>query len=244
MNLIIDIGNTFTKYFVIEKNEIIHHEQKESSLESPIDMFLDNFPQIKGLIISSVVTKKYYYPEVIKNRLDTIILLDEKTPIPVNNHYKTPETLGKDRIAAIVGAHNIFPNQNVLAIDAGTAIKFDFINKNGDYFGGNISPGLSMRFKALNHYTSRLPLLSAIDNHAFFGSKTSEAIIAGVQNGIIFEIDGYINRLKEQYKQLKVILTGGDSFFFAGKLKNRIFAKPFLVALGLNRILEYNVKKL
>ncbi|NJO91988.1 MAG: type III pantothenate kinase, partial [Chloroflexia bacterium] len=110
--------------------------------------------------------------------------------------------------------------------------------------GGNISPGMSMRFKALNQLTSKLPLLSSKDEDILLGTNTNEAIIAGVQNGIIFEMDMYIDKLRELHKDIKVILTGGDGFFFAGKLKNPIFAKPFLVALGLNRILEYNVKKL
>lgn len=243
MNLIIDIGNTFTKMFVVDKGKVIHHEQIETIKKLSIEKTLATFPKIRDLIISSVV-KKNILGEKIEGRFDNVIYLDASTPLPIKNNYKTPKTLGKDRIAAIVGAHNIYPNENVLAIDAGTAITYDFINIKGEYFGGNISPGLSMRYKALNKFTSKLPLLSPVREYSFFGASTDEAIVAGVQNGIIFEIDAYVDKLIETYKNVKVILTGGDSFFFEGKLKNRIFAKPFLVALGLNRILEYNVKKL
>jgi len=244
MNLIIDIGNTFTKIFVFKNNEIIL-DKKLNSLEEPeIIKTLDTFPEIRHLIISSVAETKSILQENMTTKLGTIINLNSETPLPIKNKYRSPKTLGKDRIAAIVGAYNIFPGESVLAIDAGTAITFDFVNKNGEYKGGNISPGLSMRFNALNHFTSRLPLLKPSNNYSFIGTNTEEAIIAGVQNGLIFEIDSYIDKLNEQHKDLKVILTGGDTFFFASKLKNRIFAKPFLVAIGLNGILLYNVKKL
>ncbi len=243
MNFVIDIGNTLTKLFVAKSNEIIYNEQLTTEENYKMVQVLEKFPSIKNLIISSVVDKKLEFNRRIVKKLKNIIYLDETTPLPIKNYYKTPKTLGKDRIAAIVGAHNIFPRENVLAIDAGTAITYDFVNQKGEYNGGNISPGMSMRFRALNQLTSKLPLLSSKDEVIFFGTNTSEAIIAGVQNGIIFEMDTYIDKLREMHHQVKVILTGGDGFFFAGKLKNPIFAKPFLVALGLNRILEYNVKK-
>lgn len=244
MNLVIDIGNTLTKTFVFKNEELTYDKQFSSLRKKDIQQIFNRFPEINHLIISSVTKNTLRLPDIAKDKLDKLIYLNENTPLPIVNKYKTPETLGKDRIAAIVGANNIFPGENVLAIDAGTAITFDFINKNGEYSGGNISPGLSMRFNALNYFTSKLPLLKPDENFPFIGTSTGKAIIAGVQNGIIFEIDGYIDTLSEQYEDLKVILTGGDTFFFAHKLKNRIFAKPFLVALGLNRILEYNVKKI
>ncbi|MDF1550326.1 MAG: type III pantothenate kinase [Bacteroidales bacterium] len=243
MNLIVDIGNSLTKLFVFEQGEIIHNSQFDEMTEKEIVSIFRSYQKISHCIISSVKNLKEDHLKLIQNKLKSVIFLDNKTILPISNNYKSPETLGKDRIAAIVGAYNIFPEQHVLVVDAGTAITFDFINNMGVYNGGNISPGLSMRFKALNQFTERLPLLKPKENEKFMGENTHEAIIAGVQNGIIFEIETYIDKFLEQYPDLKVILTGGDTFFFAHKLKNRIFAKPFLVAIGLNRILLDNVKE-
>jgi type III pantothenate kinase len=173
-----------------------------------------------------------------------IIYLDRNTRLPIINNYKSKVSLGKDRIAAAVGANTIFPNSNVLVIDAGTALTFDFVSDNNEYMGGNISPGMQMRFKALKTFTSKLPLLDKSEEFYLTANNTNDAIISGVQSGIIFEMDSYINEYKKKYNDLKVILTGGDSFFFEYKLKNRIFAKPFLTAVGLNRILEYNAKQI
>ncbi|HKL32104.1 MAG TPA: type III pantothenate kinase, partial [Tangfeifania sp.] len=161
-------------------------------------------------------------------------------PLPIENLYQTKDTLGKDRIAAVVGAFDLYPNTNVLVIDAGTAITFDIINEQGQYLGGNISPGLEMRFKALNKFTGRLPLVRKNDFDNLYGRTTEEAILAGVQHGIVFETDKAIETFKEFYNNLKVIITGGDAIFFDKKLKNSFFVHFNLTALGLNRILEHN----
>ncbi len=241
MNLIIDIGNTATKYYIFKLDEIMYKNKVESGEIIDFSFLYDKFPMIKNIIISSVATNEINIPNKIKNNIQTIIYLDENTPLPIKNNYQNKSTLGKDRIAAVVGAYNILPNHNVLVIDSGTAITFDFINKNAEYEGGNISPGLNMRFKALHEYTKRLPLVSQSTDCQLIGTCTQTAVKAGVQYGIIFEIDAYIDKFREKYSDLKVILTGGDAFFFVNKLKNRIFANYNLVALGLNRILEYNV---
>lgn len=243
MNLIIDKGNSFTKIFVFDKDNLIHNHQLKNLTISSFKKCLKKFPGIKYCIVSSVSDIKKEILLHIEQHFSKVVILDENTRLPIKNDYHTPKTLGKDRIAAAVGAYNIFPNTNVLVVDAGTAITFDFINSDGVYKGGNISPGMTMRYNALHKFTARLPLLEATELDILIGKNTHEAIIAGVQNGIIFEIDAYIKKLLEQYHDLKVILTGGDTFFFAHKLKNPIFAKPFLVALGLNRILIDNVKK-
>ncbi len=241
MNLIIDIGNTSAKYYIFDFGEVIYNGQRDSGEVVDFSFLHDKFPMINNIIISSVATEKINIPQSIESKIQNIIYLDENTVLPIKNNYKSQSTLGKDRIAAVVGAYNIFPNQNVLVIDAGTAITFDFINKNAEYEGGNISPGLNMRFKALHEYTNRLPLVSQSSDFELVGDCTQAAITAGVQYGIIFEIDSYIDKFKEKYSNLQVILTGGDAFFFANKLKNRIFANSNLIALGLNRILENNV---
>jgi type III pantothenate kinase len=242
MNLVVDIGNSFVKLFVFENNKLIHFQQHNTIGQSLNSELFSVYPVINHAIISSVAEMPFELVDLIKQVSHNLIVLDHNTPVPIKNSYKTPETLGKDRLAGIVGAYNIYKGQNVLAIDCGTALTFDLINQQAEYIGGNISPGLNMRFNALNHFTKRLPLLEKNDSFELMGKSTEEAIIAGVQNGIIFEIDAYINKLKVDFTDLKVILTGGDTFFFAHKLKNTIFAEPYLVAIGLNRILQYNVK--
>ena len=136
----------------------------------------------------------------------------------------------------------MFPSTNNLIFDFGTAITIDFINANNQYLGGNISPGLNTRFKALHHYTGKLPLIEKNEHFEMTGKTTEEAIISGVQKGIVYEIEGYIREMQSSFANLNVIFTGGDAFFFEKKVKNSIFVEPMLVFFGLNRILEYNAK--
>jgi len=171
------------------------------------------------------------------------MVLSAETPVPVNNLYKTPETLGKDRLAAVVGAHSLFPDKNILVLDAGTALTIDFIDKDGNYRGGNISPGLNMRFRALHEYTQKLFLQSQSDEYQFLGCDTASAITSGVQNGIIFEINYYIDHFVKQFPGLVTILTGGDVNFLVDKIKKYIFAEPNLVFIGLMKIIEFNINK-
>jgi len=229
---------------LFEKQEISFSHKISSDDVFKIFDVLKDFKDLNHLIISSVVKLPDDFFKKIKAYASITVVLDEKTDLPINNNYESKSSLGKDRVAAAVGANTIFPNTNVLIIDAGTALTIDFVSESNEYQGGNISPGISMRFKALNTFTSKLPLLDKSDNFYLTAKNTNDAIISGVQNGIIFEIDGYIEQYKKKYADLKVILTGGDSFFFERKLKNTIFAKPFLTAIGLNRILEYNAKSI
>ncbi|MCD8193274.1 MAG: type III pantothenate kinase, partial [Tannerellaceae bacterium] len=156
--------------------------------------------------------------------------------------YQTPHTLGKDRLAAAVGANYLQPGKDLLIIDAGTAITYEVVEAAGIYTGGNISPGMTTRFRALNHFTEKLPLVAEKEDIPPIGYNTETAIQAGVVNGIIYEMDGYINDLRVKYPGLLVFLTGGHSFYFERRLKNSIFADINLVMTGLNRILEYNVE--
>jgi len=175
---------------------------------------------------------------------DNCIELDHHTPIPLINRYRTPDTLGYDRIAAAVGAYTIYPEKNVLVIDAGTAITYDLVTGGGEYMGGNISPGMAIRFKSLNKYTNRLPLLEpSIEEPPLLGSSTKEAIQSGVINGILFELDGFIGDVSRLHPELKVVLTGGDAKYFEGKLKSSIFVDLNLNLIGLNRILEHNASE-
>jgi type III pantothenate kinase len=168
------------------------------------------------------------------------ILLNHLLPLPIQINYKTPETLGVDRIAAVCGAIDIFPNRSSLVIDAGTAITYDFIDGHGNYEGGAISPGIEMRFEALHTFTERLPLVTKNGDLTLIGNSTETCIRSGVLNGVVAEMEGIINNYKQLYPDLGVVLCGGNSFFFENRLKPTIFATPDLVLSGLNRILLHN----
>ncbi|HAX95268.1 MAG TPA: type III pantothenate kinase [Prolixibacteraceae bacterium] len=243
MNLIIDIGNSLTKVYLFDEGRAVESFVIDKTIIPFIQQLLIDYKSIKRAIISST---RDYDPE-ISGLLDKLpdgwSELTSETELPIANKYKTPETLGKDRLAAVVGAQTLFPGRNVLVIDAGTAITYDIINELGEYYGGSISPGLLMRFRALHQFTGRLPLLMPRDRFEFPGNSTEEAIISGVEQGILFEIEAYIAHFKKNYKNLEVIFTGGDSNFFDSKLKNSFFVCSNLVAFGLNRILDHNAKK-
>ena len=240
MNLTIDIGNTNIKVALFENSKIIMTRiYKEFTVRQLNDLF--NEYKFGNVILSSVIASDLLVNDLQTDRYN-FVELTNKTPLPIKNLYKSPETLGNDRIAAVTGANEIFPANTVLVIDAGTAITYDIINMNAEYDGGNISPGLTMRFRALNKFTDRLPLLSRRDNFSDFGTTTEEALISGVQKGIIYEMEGYIKEAGEKYNDLEVILTGGDAYFFDKILKKRIFVEPNLISIGLNSILEHNVR--
>ena len=240
MNLVIDIGNSRVKLSVFNRGDVIFTIPLDEITPENIQMLKEEHPSLTQAILSTTRDVSSDLTDYLTNNFDTFIELDSETPLPIENLYETKETLGKDRLAAVVGAFDLYPNTNVLVIDAGTAITFDIINEKGQYLGGNISPGLAMRFKALNKFTGRLPLVQKNDFENLYGRTTEEAIRAGVQHGIVFETDKAIETFKEFYNNLKVIITGGDAKFFDKKLKNSFFVHFNLTALGLNRILEHN----
>ncbi len=207
-------------------------------------IFIPVTADLKGAIISSVVNYSREIIDYLSNLYGTCIELNHSTPIPLENRYQTPDTLGYDRIAAAVGAYTICPGKNVLVIDAGTAITYDIVTSGGEFLGGNISPGLEIRFKSLNKYTNRLPHLERPEEiPPLVGSSTREAIQSGVVNGLLFEMDGFIGAISQNYPKLQVVLTGGDAKYFVGKLKSSIFVDPNLNLIGLNRILEHNAER-
>jgi len=243
MNLIIDQGNTVSKFAVFKKGEIIMRFIEPELNVAILQTILKKHPEISECILSSVAQYSADIPLFLRERLSNLIILNPQTPLPIINNYSTKETLGYDRIADAVGACTVFPGKNVLIIDAGTAITIDLLTSKGEFYGGNISPGLDLRFRALHEFTKRLPLIKKDEEYPLLGKSTMEAILSGVINGAVFEVDGYIDILKSQYNDLKIILTGGDINFFDKKLKNSIFAHSNLNLTGLNRILEYNVEK-
>jgi type III pantothenate kinase len=219
---------------------MIHFELLEKSkMQRIIDYVREQ--KIQNAIISSVAENPEEISGYLSEHCSRYMVLNHITKIPVENLYRTKETLGKDRLAAVIGANYLHPAQNLLVIDAGSAITYDFINSSGQYLGGNIAPGIQMRYKALNSFTQKLPLVEPSLLVPQMGQDTIEAIRAGVQKGILYEVDGTINEFKVLYPDLKVLLTGGDIKYFDNKVKNLIFVVSNLVLIGLNRILNYNV---
>jgi type III pantothenate kinase len=230
------------KVAVFDGEHIIASFFKENSDMSWVNEIFGQYHPDKG-IMSSVIEKNDTLTNSLTEKLSCFLWLDEHIPVPVSIEYETKNTLGKDRVAAVVGANYLQPEQNILIIDAGTAITYEIIEAPGIYKGGNISPGLTTRFRSLNQFTKRLPLVKEKDDVPLIGTSTESAILAGVVNGIVYEMDGYIDMLKAKYCDIFIFLTGGHSFYFERRLKNHIFADANLVLVGLNRILEYNAKK-
>jgi type III pantothenate kinase len=225
-----------------DDRRIVSLLRKDNNDASWIDEVFEQYHPGMG-IMSSVIYSDGALVGTLQKRLPYFLWLDENVPTPVKIEYETKDTLGKDRIAAVIGATFLKPGQNALVIDAGTAITYEIVEASGVYVGGNISPGLTTRFRALNRFTERLPLVTERNDVPLIGTSTESAILAGVVNGIIFEMDGYIDMLKKKYGDIFVFLTGGHSFYFERRLKSHIFADANLVLIGLNRILEYNAKK-
>lgn len=242
MQLVIDIGNTRVKAALFEGLELKHFFVYDSTTELLASGILEKYA-VTDCILASVVNEIEPFLEMLRWKVK-LLLFNADTPVPIKNLYKSAHTLGSDRLAGAVGGNNFSPNSNVLVIDAGTCIKYNFITNNNEYLGGGISPGLQMRFKAMHTFTSRLPLLE-VDEKAdvLIGRDSNESIISGAQKGAVAEVDGIIEEYKSQYPDIKVVLTGGDVNFFAKRLKNSIFADQNLILKGLNVILEYNLNR-
>lgn len=241
MNLIVDIGNTCLKIALFEKNNLI----EKSYL---LDNYLDNIKNIlsknpvENSIVSNVGEINDELISVLNDNTD-LVLFKNILKLPFKNTYSSKETLGQDRIALVSSASFQFPDENVLIIDAGTCITYDFKNHNNEYIGGGISPGIKMRFKSLNLFTSKLPLIDVFDDFKLIGNNTKESLISGVINGTTMEIDGIIQQYCDKFKNIRIILTGGDSKFLLKRIKNTIFADQNFLTKGLNYLLEANIEK-
>jgi type III pantothenate kinase len=237
MNIVVDIGNTRSKVGIFENNILIRKETFGSMNE--LCAFLSEAEPV-NVLVSSVATVA---PELSSSlsKAKRILSLDHHLPIPIRNLYATPETLGVDRLAAACGAHFLFPNTDCLIIDAGTCINYEFINKQSEYLGGAISPGLTMRFESMRHGTAKLPLATLISNPPLIGNTTLACLQSGAINGAIEEVHGIIARYVSTYPALRVILCGGDANVFENHLNPSIFVAPELVLMGLNSILLHNV---
>ena len=239
MNLIIDAGNTKIKWAVFQEGRILEKKIGNVWEDLEISELLRSFPGISTCMLSSTRDEWPQLEQLMQINSISFYRLSHQIPLPIQLSYKTPGTLGLDRIAGAAGAQVAFPGEPALIIDMGTAITYDFLSSEGLFMGGNISPGMEIRFSSLQRYTDNLPLVEFNDKVDLLGTSTEEAIQAGVQNGILYEITSYINTLINKYNGLRVILTGGTSEYFVKKLKKTIFVDPNLVLKGLNHILEH-----
>ncbi len=239
MNLVIDIGNTLAKLVVFDGGEPVYEEYtSNASLDALARVARTYRPQ--RAVVSTVVDLAPAARRALDGLSVPMLRVDGNTPVPLEVLYHTPHTLGADRLAAVVGAVTLRPGCNLLIVDAGTCVTYELVEASGRYLGGNISPGLDMRLRALHEHTGRLPLVDPDGPLPPLGYDTPTAIRSGVVRGLRLEIEGYIHRYREKYPDLFVFLTGGTRLDFDDRLKNCIFADKYLVPRGLNRILEYN----
>jgi type III pantothenate kinase len=239
MNLVIDIGNTRAKVALFQADKPVRDGILELSEPASLFRFLGPNKAAK-LILSSVVKQ---LPAFLEDYLVSIPSIEfaHDTPVPIQNKYESASTLGGDRLAAAVGGWKRYTGADLLVIDAGTCIKYNFVSAAGEYLGGGISPGINMRFMAMHNLTGKLPLIEANEDFDhLIGSTTQDSLLSGVMNGILEEVEGIINRYKTQYHEVQIVVTGGNYHFFEKRLKKRIFAHPNIVLEGLNEILEYN----
>ena len=243
MNLIIDVGNTLVKLAVFSAGKLNVKETVE------MDFFLERvsslkekYPSIKKAIISSVGRLNRGDLKYIETHFD-LVQLNSETKLPFTNLYETPKTLGVDRIALVCASVQQFPDKNVLIIDAGTCITYDFVTYRNEYLGGAISPGIGIRYKSLNNLTANLPLLEIEVPNSIIGASTNNSIHSGVINGVLKEIDGVIEEYVLKYSDLTVILTGGNTNFLSKQLKSSIFANSNFLLEGLNYILQFNLNE-
>lgn len=234
MNLAVDIGNTLVKTGVFKGKELIGTKTFDTVAE-----LLKNKGILKDITCITVSSVTDEHEDLIMHfKAIPVHLFTKKTIIPLVNKYQSPDTLGADRILASLGAFTLFPNRNVLTIDAGTCIKYNFVNTANEFIGGAISPGLSMRLKAMNHFTSKLPVQEPDLNYdKLTGTNTEESLLSGAMIGSVCEVESFILRYKEVYNDLEIVITGGDAPYLCKQLKNRFFADAHLVLKGLNSII-------
>ena len=243
MNLIIDIGNSSVKLAVFEENSMLDFNRTHiGGLEGSVKKILTYYPKVKQIILASVTAFDRQDFCNIFNAYNPIFV-DSDFDYPFANLYNSTSKLGVDRLALVSAAVFKYPEQNVLVIDAGSCITYDFVDTKADYHGGAISPGLKMRYKALHYQTDRLPLLAPNLPNQIIGNSTEESIHYGVVRGVVHEIEGIISSYRSNFPNLTVILTGGDANFLCKQFKISIFVLSNFLLEGLNFLLEMNSNK-
>ncbi len=226
--VLIDLGNTKIKSAEVFEGKI-GNEQKCMSINE-LDLF---YPKETPFCICNTGGKKVDFPA------REIFFINYQTKLPITLNFKTPKTLGSDRIAGAVGCMDLFPNQNCLLIDMGTCVTMDFVSKEGVFEGGIISPGLKMRMRAMAESTATLPDISGEWNRveeSLLGKSTKECLLSGSYFGILHEINSVISKFEQEFTTINVILSGGDAKYFESKVKAHIFVGSKIVLNGMYRI--------
>lgn len=239
MNLVVDIGNSLIKTAVMDGGEAIDVRRYEALDPGAVKAIVGEYPSLERAIVASTGQSTAHAAELLRSAGLRVLEMSHSTAVPIGNDYHTPQTLGVDRLAAAVGAVCVMGCRDCVIVDFGTAITIDLV-EGGVFRGGNISPGVRTRFRALHDYTERLPECEPTEEQLTIGASTREAIEQGVMQGITNEIEGYIRSFMQSNAKLSLIFTGGDAKYFVKRIKNAIFAKCDLVFCGLNTILEYN----
>ena len=240
MYLIVDIGNSRAKIVVVEGANILYNTVAECVSVDIVEGLMAQYSGITHAIISTTRGDGESVKTLLSGYIGEVVLFTPATtPIPIANHYHTPNTLGADRLAAAVGAWAMYPDSDIMVVDFGTAITIDYV-VGGAFVGGNISPGVSTRFRSLNDYTACLPLCEPTEVVLEYGRTTREAIEQGVMRGVEHEIRGYVEAFSKENGKKRIIFTGGDAKYFVKRIKNTIFADCEPVISGLTTILEYN----
>jgi len=236
--LCFDFGNTLLKCGVFEIDQLTDIVTLENDEAETIRGLLDKYKPDRT-ILSSVVEHNSQIETILAER-SSFLKLDSSVKLPFTTPVGKPETIGADRLALAAFASFFYKDQNTLVIALGSCITYNFINKYNSFNGGSISPGMEMRFKALNHYTAKLPLVKVDWDFPLIGYDTTTNILSGVLQGMTSEIDGIIDEYKKKFGKFNVLLTGGDTANFVRHLKNKIFADPYLILKGLYAISKYN----
>ena len=238
MNLVLDVGNSLLKIALFEKSELIQKFKFSENYKRNIEDLMLNY-KVTHSIISNVGRIDDSIINILKESTN-LLLVSNQLKIPFKNLYKSKNTLGQDRLALVSAAAFNFPNENVLIVDVGSCITYDFKNSKNEYLGGSITPGIEFRYRSLNDYTNKLPLLKPQKTLNYLGVSTESSMHVGVIQGLTFEIDGFINAYREKYQELTVILTGGGAQYLVESIKNDIFAHSNFLLEGLNYLLQNN----
>jgi type III pantothenate kinase len=236
--LCLDFGNTRLKCAVFKNKELEDVVVLDGETVAVVEDLLQTYQPTKT-ILSSVINHDTAIEELLSSKTK-FHKLGAQSKLPITIPVGKPETVGADRLALVVAAVHLYPDQHNLVIGLGSCITYNFINKFHQFLGGSISPGMEMRFKSMNDYTALLPLIKADSNFPLIGYDTKTNMLSGVILGMAKEIDGIIEEYSLKYSNFNVLLTGGDMAFFVSHLKKKIFADPYLIYKGLYAISEYN----
>ena len=242
MDLIIDIGNTRGKAGVFNGDQLVDVLTFEGQDTESVDALLNKWP-VSRLGVSSVADWADQWIRNLGEQMSFVLLIDRQTPVPIGNAYATPETLGSDRLAAATGAWSEFSGRHCLIVDAGTCLTADVVDDRGVFLGGNISPGIDMRLRAMYSFTARLPLAEKCATDALIGRSTDEALRNGALQGAQFEVSALCGALRKIWPALIVVLTGGDANYFVNLTESETFVRPHLVLTGLKKIVSYNAEQ-